>query len=167
MRLVQVQLQHLLIILVEFMMLLLFNVLKFQKVTKARFRKLYSILKELRFYQLVLIMLLRYGMLNQVKYYIHFKVTKIKYSLVNLTTKEILLLLDLKIILVRYGEMLILMDRMVRRNNQQNLTIHQLQQKLLNQNLNLKKNRKMKIIDFIMLFNKYIIIIYTNIYYTI
>lgn len=161
MRLVQVQLQHLLIILVEFMMLLLFNVLKFQKVTKARFRKLYSILKELRFYQLVLIMLLRYGMLNQVKYYIHSKVIKIKYSLVNLTTKEILLLLDLKIILVRYGEMLILMDKMVRRNNQQNLTIHQLQQKLLNQNLNIRKNRKMKIIDFIMLFNKFIIIIYT------
>ena len=92
-------------------------------------------------------------MLNQVKYYIHSKVIKIKYFLVNLTTKEILLLLDLKIILVRYGEMLILMDKMVRRNNQQNL--------------NLKKNRKMKIIDFIMLFNKYIIIIYTNIYYTI
>jgi|JI8StandDraft_1071087.scaffolds.fasta_scaffold101620_2 hypothetical protein len=112
-------------------------------------------------------MLLRYGMLNQVKYYIHFKVTKIKYSLVNLTTKEILLLQDLKIILVRYGEMLILMDKMVRRNNQQNLTIHQLQQKLSNQNLNKRKNRKMKIIDFIMLFNKYIIIIYTNIYYTI
>ena len=51
------------------MMLERSNVWKYSKDTREKSQKRYSILKELRFYQLGSIMLRRYGTQSQAKYY--------------------------------------------------------------------------------------------------
>lgn len=68
----------------------------------------------------------------------------------------ILLLLDLRIILVRYGEMYILMEKMDRKNNKhKNLGLLQpMLPKLGLRYPNLRRNNKMMIID-VIIYNLY------------
>lgn len=88
---------------------------KFCKVMNPRFQRLCSILRVQRSFQLVLIKLPKYGMLKLDLFSRCLKVTKIKFSLVNSTMKEIPLLLDPRTIHVKFGEILTLLEKMVRK----------------------------------------------------
>lgn len=71
---------------------------------KDKYPKLYLIHKVIKYYQLVLIKQQDFGMHKQEKVYRFYKAIKIKFSHACLTMKEILLLQDLKITLVKFGE---------------------------------------------------------------
>lgn len=138
------QLLHLLILLVEFMMYLLFNVLKFYKGISHKLVKHYLIRKGQKYYRLDLIELRKYGMQKLEMYYKFQKGIKIKYFHVNLIIKVILLLQEVKIILVRYGEMYILMEKLEIKKFKLRPT--QLQLRKLVPNLVRRNHRKMMMI---------------------
>lgn len=94
----------------EYTMQLHLNALMFLKGTRDKFLRLFLIPKEQRFFRLVLIILQDYGMWRQENIFKHLKAMKIRFSLANSTTKEILLLLDQKIIPVEYGEIVLIIS---------------------------------------------------------
>lgn len=71
---------------------------------KEKFQKLFSILKEQKYCQQVLIKQLVYGMYKQERICKYYKVIKTRYFPACLTIKVTQLLLVQKIILVKYGE---------------------------------------------------------------
>ena len=94
----------------EYIMQPLLNVLLFLRVMKDKFQRLFLILKEQRYFQLVLITLHVYGMWKPENIFKHLKVMKIKFSLASSITKEIPLSLDQKITLVEFGEIVLIIS---------------------------------------------------------
>ena len=94
----------------EFIMQLLLSALLFFKGMRDKYQRLFLIPKELRSFLLVLIILHVCGMCKQENIFKHSKAMKMKFSLVNLITKEILLLLDQRIIRVEFGEIVLIIS---------------------------------------------------------
>ena len=91
-------------------MQLLLSALLFFKGMRDKYQRLFLIPKELRSFLLVLIILHVCGMCKQENIFKHSKAMKMKFSLVNLITKEILLLLDQRIIRVEFGEIVLIIS---------------------------------------------------------